>query len=129
MFPSAAYPLTPEQILKNLPNRQEPTVITHGESVVCYANFYKDDSNDCWLGNVIVSSDYRGKGAAGFLIETIEMLAKEKLNVKKLHLLCHNTNTRGMLFYKKLGYKPFNISLKFRSSGEHVACVHMEKLL
>lgn len=129
MYPSAAYPLTPEQISKNLPNRLEPTVITDGDSVACYANFYKDDSNDCWLGNVIVSPDYRGKGAAKFLIETMEMLAKEKLYVKKLNLLCHNTNTRGLLFYKKLGYKPFDISLRFRPSGEHLACVHMEKRL
>ncbi|SFE14361.1 Acetyltransferase (GNAT) family protein [Paenibacillus algorifonticola] len=129
MFPSAIYPLTPEQILKNLPNRLEPTVIMHGATVACYANFYKDDNKDCWLGNVIVSPDYRGKGAASFLIGTMEMIAKEKLNVTKLNLLCHNTNTRGLLFYKKLGYKPFDISLRFRPSGEHVACVHMEKHL
>ncbi|WP_338555815.1 GNAT family N-acetyltransferase [Paenibacillus sp. KS-LC4] len=129
MFPSAAFPLTPEKILNNLPDRLEPTVITYGENVVCYANFYKDDNKECWLGNVIVSPDYRGKGAASFLIETMEMIAKEKLNVTKLNLLCHNTNTRGLLFYKKLGYKPFDISVRFRSSGEHVACVHMEKPL
>ncbi|MCU6795113.1 GNAT family N-acetyltransferase [Paenibacillus sp. WQ 127069] len=129
MFPKAVYPLTPEQIVEAVKNRLEPTVILCDHIVVSYANFYDNDCESCWLGNVIVSSDYRGKGVSQFLIDTMESIAKQNLKVKKLKLVCHNTNTRGILFYKKYGFKPFDISVRVKPSGEFIAGIHMEKKL
>jgi len=129
MFPKATYPLTPEQIEEALKSRLEPTVVLHGDAVVAYANLYGHDGESCWLGNFIVAQDYRGRGASRYLIETMEAIAKHRLNVRRLRLVCHNTNTRGMLFYHKMGYKPFDISLRTRPSGEYIAGIHMEKLL
>lgn len=129
MFPKAEYPLTPDQIREVVKHRLEPTVILFNQEVVSYANLYDHDGESCWLGNVIVSSDYRGKGVSQYLIGIMETIAKQKLKVKKLKLVCHNTNTRGILFYKKHGFKPFDISTRVKPSGEYIAGIHMEKTL
>lgn len=129
MFPKAVYPLTPDQIDEVVRNRLEPTVILCNQEVVSYANFYNHDGESCWLGNVIVSPDYRGKGASQYLIGIMENIGREKLKVQKLKLVCHNPNTRGILFYIKHGFKPYDISLRVKPSGEYIAGLHMEKIL
>jgi len=129
MFPKASYPLTPEQIEASLKDRLEPTVVLHGGEIAAYANLYGHDGDSCWLGNVIVAESHRGKGAARYLVETMEGLAKNRLGVRRLQLVCHNTNTRGILFYRKMGYRPFDISPRRKPSGEYIAGIHMEKLL
>jgi|HigsolmetaGSP11D_1036233.scaffolds.fasta_scaffold00724_4 RimJ/RimL family protein N-acetyltransferase len=127
MFPKAVYPLTPDQLEEAAKNRFKPTVILHRERVVAYANFYDVDDQSCWLGNVIVAPDYRGKGAATYLIEVMTNVAAEELNVRKMKLVCHNTNTRGLLFYAKHGFKPYDVSIRQKPSGELVAGILMEK--
>ena len=129
MFPRAVYPLTPEQLGEAARQRLEPTVVLHEGRVAAYANFYEFDGETCWLGNVIVAPEERGKGAARYLIETMESIAKHKLNARRIRLVCHNTNTRGLLFYSKMGYKPYDISLRNKPSGEYIAGIHMEKPL
>ncbi|GGG22174.1 GNAT family N-acetyltransferase [Paenibacillus abyssi] len=129
MFPKATYPLTPKQIEEAVKSRLEPTVVLFNNEVVSYANFYDHDGESCWLGNVIVSQDYRGKVVSQFLIETMESIAKQNMNVNKLKLVCHNTNTRAILFYKKHGFRPFDISIRVKPSGEFIAGIHMEKIL
>ncbi|WP_254790068.1 GNAT family N-acetyltransferase [Paenibacillus sp. OK003] len=107
--PRFKYPLTPDQILKLLENRYEPTVIVDEESgqVVAYANLYDYKDDVCCLGNVIVSKDFRGKGAANYyLLKTMIMKAKSIYKVKHLLLSCHSTNSRGLAFYHKQGLNP-----------------------
>ncbi len=129
MFPKATYPLTIEQFKDVLKDRIAPTVILYEDKVVAYANFYNMVEDSCWLGNVIVSSHFRGKGVSQFLIEVMEKIANTEYGKTKLKLVCHNTNTRGILFYKKHGYIPFDISKRMKRSGEYVAGIHMEKKL
>jgi ribosomal protein S18 acetylase RimI-like enzyme len=76
-----------------------------------------------------VSPDYRGKGASHYLIGIMENIGRNKLKVKKIKLVCHNTNTRGILFYRKHGFKPYDISLRVKPTGEYIAGIHMEKSL
>lgn len=111
MSPKLDYPLTSEQLVQTAKDRINPTVILNAhEQVIGYANFYNQQENDFyWLGNVIVSPDYRGKGAAEFLICTMMSVTKEELGVRELHLVCHNVNTKGILFYSRLGFKPYDI--------------------
>lgn len=133
MFPKAVYPLTPKQIEEALRTRLEPTVVLYGREIAAYANLYKldDDLNGdiCWLGHVIVAAGHRGKGASRYLVETMESIAKNRLHARRLRLVCHNTNTRGILFYHKLGYRPFDISARTKPTGEPIAGIHMEKVL
>jgi N-acetylglutamate synthase-like GNAT family acetyltransferase len=129
MFPKAAYPLTPSQVEEGVKNRLKPTVILHQQEVVAYANLYEHEEDFCWLGNVIVSPHYRGKDVSKYLIDVMVGIAKEEIKVKKLKLVCHNTNTRGVLFYTKQGFKPFDITRIEKPSGEMIAGVRMEKTL
>jgi RimJ/RimL family protein N-acetyltransferase len=129
MFPKAVYPLTPEQIEEALRTRLEPTVVLYGREIAAYANLYNYDGDSCWLGNVIVAAGHRGKGASRYLVETMESIAKNGLHARRLRLVCHNTNTRGILFYHKLGYRPFDISARTKPTGEPIAGIHMEKVL
>lgn len=111
--PQFKYPLTPDQIVKLLENRYEPTVIVHKESnqIVAYANLYNYKDDECWLGNVIVSKSFRGQGASSYLLETMIMKAKSIYRVKNLLLSCHSTNSRGLAFYHKHGFKPIDMRI------------------
>ncbi|MGM0885306.1 MAG: N-acetyltransferase family protein [Bacillota bacterium] len=127
MFPAGKYPLTPEQIAESAKTRWYPTVVLHENKVVGYANFYGlEETIKCFLGNVIIAPSYRGKGASAALINEMIRQAKEELRVGKLQLICHNTNIAGLLFYKKLGFKPFDLTPMKNHLGETIVGISME---
>jgi ribosomal protein S18 acetylase RimI-like enzyme len=127
MYPAGIYPLTPEQIAVAVKTRWNPTVVMDSGRVVGYANFYGlEEGVKCWLGNVIVDPAYRGKGAAVELIQAMIRQAKEDLKVRKLQLVCHNTNVTGLLFYKKLGFTPFSLHPMRNHLGETIVGISME---
>lgn len=129
MFPSATFPLTAEQLETRAKERLFPTAILDGEEVAAYANLFNREGDAIWLGNVVVSPRYRGDGAGRHLIETMEKLAREQAGAARLRLTCHHTNPRAMLFYTKLGYRPYEIGRTTRANGDIVALVQMEKSL
>ncbi|TBL78918.1 GNAT family N-acetyltransferase [Paenibacillus thalictri] len=132
MSPRFVHPLTPEQILNIIKDRFEPTVIVvqKTDEVVAYANIYKDDSEESsfWLGNVIVSPSYRGKGAAQYLLDVMLDKAKLNLKIKEIRLACHNTNSRGLAFYSKYGFKPFDVKMTSTDAKKYIT-IHMIKEL
>ncbi|MCZ8516741.1 GNAT family N-acetyltransferase [Paenibacillus filicis] len=90
--------------------RYNATVITFNNEVVGYSNLYDVvDGAHCWLGNVIISPRHRGKCAGAYLIKTMMNKAREERGVKQLKLMCHNINTKALLFYNRLGFKPFGL--------------------
>ncbi|TXK83445.1 N-acetyltransferase [Paenibacillus sp. N3.4] len=127
MFPKANFPLTPEQIENSLTTREKPTVVMDiNKIVVAYANFYgREEGVCCWLGNVVVATNYRGTGASEYLIRSMMNIAKNELNMPKLQLVCHHTNPRALFFYTKLGFKPFGIRKIQREDGEIIAGIEM----
>lgn len=130
MFPSATYPLTANQIEENVKNRWCPTVVLCGDDVVGFANFYGyEQGKHCYLGNVIVSVEHRGKGAAEYLISRMIKVAKEELKVPRLALTCHHTNPRGLLFYKKMNFVPFDITKMYNRKQEVIVGIQMEMML
>jgi ribosomal protein S18 acetylase RimI-like enzyme len=127
MYPVGKYPLTPEQMVEAVKTRLNPTVVLNGDRVVGYANFYGlEEAVKCYLGNVIVDPSFRGKGAAAELIQVMIRQAKEDLKVRKLQLVCHNTNVTGLLFYKKLGFKPFSLHPMKNHLGDTIVGISME---
>lgn len=129
--PRFTYPLTPEQIITMLTNRFEPTVVIEQASgqPVAYANLYDKSDDHCWLGNVIVSPDHRGKGAAEVLLNTMICKAKENYGMKKLFLSCHNTNSRGLAFYYKHRFRPFDLRITKVEDDRRLTTIQMEKEL
>ncbi|WP_158606374.1 GNAT family N-acetyltransferase [Paenibacillus ginsengarvi] len=130
MFPSGKFPLQAGQLEQNAKNRWCPTIVEDESGIAGYANFYGyEEGKQCHLGNVIVAPAHRGQGAAAFLIRTMITKASAELNVPRLLLVCHSTNPRALLFYDKLGFKPFALSKKLNFRGEAIVGISMEKLL
>ncbi|MEX2461685.1 MAG: GNAT family N-acetyltransferase [Paenibacillaceae bacterium] len=128
MSPKLQYPLMVEHLKEATKDRRKQTVlIDENGQVSGYANIYNlEEGKLCWLGNVIISPDFRGKGAAEYLIRAMIDFAKDELNVKELHLVCHNVNTRGLMFYSKLGFKPYDIAKRTNPQGQTIAGIMMK---
>lgn len=130
--PRFSYPLTPNQIVDLLKDRIEPTVILEQETdkVIAYANIYGVDLENsiCWLGNVIVSPKYRGQGASKYLLNIMLEKAKHNLGVKTIRLACHNTNSRGLAFYSKNGFKPYDMKM-ISIEDKRIISIHMSREL
>ncbi|MGM1048862.1 MAG: GNAT family N-acetyltransferase [Bacillota bacterium] len=75
------------------------------------------------------SAEYRGKGVSEFLLQALSIIAKEELKVDTLQLICQNTNTRGLIFYKKQDFIPVDLFWNQRQSGEYVVGICMQKSL
>lgn len=130
MCPTASsYPISAKELEVLAKERVAPTVVLHDQKVVGYANLYDVGMDSCSIGNVIVSPQYRGKKVAYYLIEVMEKIASEKIGVNKLKLVCHNTNTQGLLFYTKIGFKPYDVFEKRNQAGEYIALIAMEKVI
>lgn len=131
--PKFSYPLTAEQILKVLENRYSPTVIVSGDAAepLAFANLYDKDeeSQTIWLGNVIVSPEYRGIGVAAYLIQTMMDIARLEHGARTMRLYCHNTNTRAMLFYLRQGFTPCGSKVLVKPDGGKLVGIEMLKAL
>lgn len=128
--PRFVYPLTSEQILQLLEDRFEPTVIIDQLTgmVVAYANLYGHDAVEktCWLGNVIVSPEYRGQGVSPYLLDVMLEKARTIFKCQEILVACHNINSRGLAFYAKHGFAPFRIKL-IKNKEQQFITIHLSK--
>lgn len=124
--PKLRFPLAAGQLEEIAKERRCPTILVSDGLVSGYANFYNVEEDKCWLGNFIISPDYRGKGGAEFLIRHMMGQAREELKMQELHLICHNINTRALLFYARLGFKPYEIGTRAEHQGSTIAGIHMK---
>ncbi|WP_245590279.1 GNAT family N-acetyltransferase [Cohnella panacarvi] len=131
MSPRFKYPLTLDQILELLIDRFEPTVIIEEATgdIAAYANLYDFNDETCWLGNVIVSPSHRGRGASEVLINSIIEKIKDKYKINKLLLSCHSTNSRGLAFYSKHHFRPFDLKVIKFEDARKVITIQMEREL
>ncbi|KQQ57211.1 GNAT family acetyltransferase [Pseudomonas sp. Leaf127] len=126
MFPQAVYPFTPAQLQESLEQRSDPTVVElHGE-VVGYANFVRCVFRDrCTLGNVIIASHARSKGVGRYLIACMAEIAFDKHEAREVTSSCYNHNVTGLVFYSRLGFRPFSIEERRDKQGAPVALIHL----
>jgi RimJ/RimL family protein N-acetyltransferase len=126
MFPKAAFPLTPAQLSDAIEHRSDNTVIElHGE-VVGFANFSRYDFRGrCSMGNVIIAPHARSKGVGRYMIGCMKELAFNKHEATELTASCFNHNVPGLLFYPRLGFKPFSIEERLDKRGARVALIHL----
>lgn len=126
MFPKGNYPITPVQFEEVASNRLSPTVITYNHEVAGYCNFYDvTEGQDCWLGNVIVHPEHRRSGIGTFLIDVMKTKAHKEYGAQKLKLVCHNTNTKALLFYYKHGFRPFDLKVVEDYKGDQIIGIKM----
>lgn len=130
MYPKATFPLTFDQLKLNFDNRSDCTVFLSDETVVAFANMYDiEQGKQCFLGNVIIHPDFRGKGVSQYLLETMAEIAVQRHQAKELHLTCFNTNTPGLLLYLKTGFIPYAMEKRTDFEGKSLLAVNMKKVL
>ncbi|WP_455639269.1 GNAT family N-acetyltransferase [Parabacteroides sp.] len=130
MFPRANYPLTVEQLEYAIKMRFDASVILLDNEIAGFANFYEvKENHHCSIGNVIVNPHFRNHGVATSLVTSMENIGKEKYNISEIHLSCFDTNTKGLLLYTKLGYKPYEIEKWINKADQVSALIKLKKLL
>lgn len=60
--------------------------------------------NSCYLNDLYVENDQRGKGTGSALIERVAEFAREK-DAGKLYWMTHETNKTAQSVYDKVGFK------------------------
>lgn len=130
LFPKASFPLTKEQLIQSINTRKESTVIINeNDDILGFANYIEVVEDDfCSIGNVIVNPSYRGVGVGTFLINTMIKIGIDKYNIKKVLINCYSKNTKGLLLYSKLGFKPISIEKRYKK-GEPRAIIKLEKII
>lgn len=126
MYPKGVYPVLAEQLEEAASMRFSPTIVTFEGAVAGYCNLYDvTREQECWLGNVVVHPSYRRHGVGTFLLNTMKQIAIHQYQAKRLHLICHNTNTKALLFYYKQGFKPFDIKVMEDYEKNRIAGIMM----
>lgn len=54
---------------------------------------------------------------------------KENYGIKKLLLSCHHTNSRGLAFYNKHQFKPYDMKVIRLEDGDKMITIQMEREL
>lgn len=126
LFPKASFPLTPAQLQESIAQRADSTVVTLDGEVVAFANFYHwEMGGSCSIGNVIVSSAFRGYGVGRYLMEQMIALAFAKHQATEVSVSCFNRNTAGLLLYTSLGFQPHAIEERRDNKGNRVALIRL----
>lgn len=126
-FPSAVYPLTLEQLYKQLNERHDSTIMLQEKQIVGFANFYNvENRNIAFIGNVIIKPEKRKQGFGKQLIQNMISTCFKQLNLAEVHLSCYNSNTKALLFYKQLGFKPYAIEAKQDFNNQPLALIHLK---
>ena len=131
-FPSATYPLTLEQLEKQLSERHESMVMLENSSlkkkeIIGFANFYNvENRNIAFIGNIIIRPDKRGQGLGRKLVQTMIISGFEQFNLREVHLSCYRQNTPALLFYKQLGFKPYAIETRQDLNNQSTELIHLK---
>lgn len=125
-FPRAAFPLSDTEVRNGIEKRSDSTVVEVAGRVVAFANFYQWEEGICSIGNVVVASDARGSGVGSYLIKHMVALGFEKHRAQAVSVSCFNRNVAGLLFYPKLGFRPYDVEQRVDYNGDRVALVHLK---
>lgn len=124
-FPRSAFPLSQADVRSGIEKRSDSTVVEVAGRVVAFANFYRWGKELCSIGNVVVASDARGSGVGSYLIKHMVRLGFEKHHAQSVSVSCFNRNVAGLLFYRKFGFRPYDIEKRIDYNEQPVALVHM----
>ena len=101
-------------------------VLDDGE-VVGFANLYNfRDGETCFIGNVVVRPDRRGRGVGVYLVETMLALAFGKHRFNEVRVSCFSGNITALLLYAKLGFTPYAIEHRRDKQDNAVALIHLK---
>lgn len=113
--------------------KQNAVLTAECDGVPCgIANLYiqpfKKFSHQC-LFAIIVDENFRGRGVGTKLIESLEILAKERFDLKILHLEVYEENP-AINLYRKLGFEEFGKQRRFiKEESGYRSKIFMQKRL
>ncbi|MCE2572359.1 GNAT family N-acetyltransferase [Motilimonas eburnea] len=125
-YPKGRYPLDSAQLDELFRLRSNFTVAIANGEVVGFANLYHIcPEESAFIGNVLVSQAWRGKGLGKRITEYMcEVCMNEYQATPRLSVF--NYNTRALLMYTQLGFKPYAIEQREGVNLEPVALIHMQ---
>ena len=130
MFPRGTWPLKPEELYRASLERKLAIVMERQGELAGYCSMYDvAEGESAWLGNVIVSPAARASGASAELLGHMMKQGREAFRLKELHLVCHSTNARAMLFYRRMGFLPYEVGKTDDWQGNRIARVLMKRIL
>ncbi len=91
---------------------------------VAYINYSYEQGD---VQGIFTSLEYRGKGVASLLMETILQEFK-KHNVEKVFLEVRESNDKAIRLYEKFAFIKINVRKRYYSDGEN-AIIYMKQLV
>lgn len=126
VYPKGKYPFTVDQVEFLAESRKELTVCINNDDVVAFANLYDiEPGQHGFVGNVIVSHNYRGQGIGRQLVTHMIQQAFNKYAVSEVRISVFNDNTPALLLYTALNFKPYAIETRINPLGKRVGLIHM----
>ena len=127
-LPKAAFPLEPVQLIAQARETTCPTVALWNNAVAGYVHFIEVRQRGfCTIGSLIVAPEFRRKGVATHLIQTMIKKSEAQFCARFVHAACFSHNTPAYQLYAKLGFTPADMVLRPATDGEMVLLVHMHR--
>ena len=124
--PSAAYPLTLEQLERQLSRSHASIVMLENSLVVGFANFYNaQQHNIAFIGNVIIKPEKRKQGLGRKLLQQMVNNGFTKLQLKEIHLSCYQDNSSALSFYKNIGFKAYAKEDRLDLNKQQTQLIHL----
>ncbi|MES9991801.1 MAG: GNAT family N-acetyltransferase [Candidatus Thiodiazotropha sp.] len=125
IYPAGNWPFDRSQLQSLALQRSDLTVVLDARHVIGFANIYRNNSGDkFFIGNVVISEACRGKGLGRRLVQHMCDLIFDHY-ASTVHISVFNFNTKALLLYTKLGFRPYEIELHTMPNGDNAALIHM----
>jgi len=130
MFPKARYPLDVIELESVVKKRFESTVFLLNDKIIGYANIYLyNDEKEPYIGNVILSKEYRGMGFGKEIVQTMISKAKSKFKTDSIKIAVFKSNINVYNMYKSLGFHEFKAETRDDFKGNKNELIFMKLLL
>ena len=130
VYPKGEYPLTVDQVKDISESRIELTVAVNKGKIIGFANLYNyEPSAVAFIGNVIIDSNYRGRGVGRKIIKHMLIQARDKYSLPEVRISVFSDNVVALLLYSDFGFIPYSIEERSDPKGRRAALIHLKKPL
>ncbi|MCU7924866.1 MAG: GNAT family N-acetyltransferase [Candidatus Thiodiazotropha sp. (ex Dulcina madagascariensis)] len=125
IHPGGTWPFDTVQLQQLSKARSDFTVVMDQDTIIGFANLYRNLSGDrLFIGNVVVSDSYRGQGVGRRLICHMCDIIFDRY-ASEVHISVFNFNTPALLLYASLGFKPYDLERRRMPNGDYSVLIHM----
>lgn len=129
VYPSGKFPFDALQVKELYEARKDFSVVTYHDSIIGFANLYDFLAGKyVFIGNVLISSTYRGKGYGKKLLQYMINLA-HGYDLEEVRLSVFADNAPALVLYTVFGFELYDIREQKNHLGEAVTLLHMRKIL